>query len=96
MVCAIMQESFDTLNIVSLKAKINIFLTLFATFSKELLIKVHVTKEQVSINVNDDVIDDDSVLSNTEEPAKRQTKSKYKCIYSNNFKCLLNLIMLVH
>jgi hypothetical protein len=35
MVCAIMQYSFDLLNIVYVKAKVKIVLTLFARFDKE-------------------------------------------------------------
>jgi hypothetical protein len=77
MVCVIMQESFDTLGIVSLKAKIKIFLILFETFDKELQIQANVDDGLIRVNVDDDASGGDSVDSNADEPVKKKiAKSK--------------------
>jgi hypothetical protein len=74
------------LGIVSLKATINIFLTLFATFDKELQRQAHVDDRLVTVNVNHDASDDSSVDINADEPAnKKKAKSKYKWIDAYNF-----------
>jgi hypothetical protein len=96
MVCAIMQDSFDTLVIVFPKAKIKIFLTLFATFDKELQRQANGDNGSVTVNANDDASDDDSVASNAYEPVnKKKAKSKYKWIDSYIFMCLLSLPSIV-